>query len=132
MGSAPALLPPDADSLVHTASPCWRFACLNFGVHSKAPFYLRRLKEALVTFPDPDTGLVKALFTERKVRTAPFQIIDRELDLYDQLTHYVEDQSIKAARKDSARARAVGFTMAMLQRRFASRIYAVRRTQRKA
>lgn len=41
---------------------------------------------------------------------------------------YVEDQSIKAAREDSARARAVGFTMAMLQRRFASSIYAVRRT----
>jgi superfamily II DNA or RNA helicase len=94
----------------------------------EAPFYLRRLKEALVTFPDPDTGLVKALFTERKVRTTPFQISDRELDLYDQLTQYVEDQSIKAAREDSARARAVGFTMAMLQRRFASSIYAVRRT----
>ena len=94
----------------------------------EAPFYLRRLKEALVTFPDPDTGLVKALFTERKVRTTPFQISDRELDLYDQLTRYVEDQSIKAAREDSARARAVGFTMAMLQRRFASSIYAVRRT----
>ena len=94
----------------------------------EAPFYLRRLKEALVTFPDPDTGVVKALFTERKVRTTPFQISDRELDLYDQLTQYVEDQSIKAAREDSARARAIGFTMAMLQRRFASSIYAVRRT----
>ena len=86
------------------------------------------LKEALVTFPDPDTGLVKALFTERKVRTTPFQISDKDLDLYDQLTQYVEDQSIKAAREDSTRARAVGFTMAMLQRRFASSIYAVRRT----
>jgi superfamily II DNA or RNA helicase len=97
-------------------------------VKHEAPFYLRRLKEALVSFPDPDTGIVKALFTKRIVHTTPFQIGDDELDLYDQLTRYVEDQSIKAAREDSARARAVGFTMAMLQRRFASSIYAVRRT----
>jgi superfamily II DNA or RNA helicase len=94
----------------------------------EAPFYLRRLKEALVSFPDPDTGIVKALFTKRIVHTTPFQIGDDELELYDQLTRYVEDQSIKAAREDSARARAVGFTMAMLQRRFASSIYSVRRT----
>jgi SNF2 family DNA or RNA helicase len=94
----------------------------------EAPFYLRRLKEALVSFPDPETRIVKALFTKRIVHTTPFQISDEELDLYDQLTRYVEDQSIKAAREDSARARAVGFTMAMLQRRFASSIYAVRRT----
>ena len=94
----------------------------------EAPFYLRRLKEALVSFPDPDTGVVKALFTKRIVQTTPFEISDEEFDLYDQLTRYVEDQSIKAAREDSARARAVGFTMAMLQRRFASSIYAVRRT----
>ena len=93
----------------------------------EAPFYLRRLKEALVTFPDPETGVVKALFTKRIVQTTPFQIVS-ELDLYDQLTQYVEGQSIKAAREDSARARAVGFTMAMLQRRFASSIYAVRKT----
>jgi hypothetical protein len=85
----------------------------------EAPFYLRRLKEALVSFPDPETGIVKALFTKRIVHTTPFQISDEELDLYDQLTRYVEDQSIKAAREDSAGARAVGFTMAMLRRRFA-------------
>src|SRR5579871_4586233 len=94
----------------------------------EAPFYLRRLKEALVSFPDPETGVVKALFTKRIVQTTPFQISDRELELYDQLTRYVEDQSIKAASEDSARARAVGFTMAMLQRRFSSSVYAVRRT----
>jgi hypothetical protein len=32
-----------------------------------APFYLRRTKKALVTFPDPDTGEVKKLFTKREV-----------------------------------------------------------------
>jgi hypothetical protein len=40
----------------------------------------------------------------------------------------VEDQSIKAAADDSARGRALGFIMAMLQRRFASSIYVVRRS----
>lgn len=94
----------------------------------EAPFYLRRLKEALVTFPEPETATVKAIFTRRLVRTTPFEINDDEFDLYDRLTRYVEEQSIKAAGEDSARARAVGFTMAMLQRRFASSIYAVRRT----
>ena len=53
---------------------------------------------------------------------------DAELDFYDALTRYVEDQSIKAAHAASARGRALGFTMAMLQRRFASSVYAVRRS----
>ena len=39
----------------------------------EAPFYLRRVKEALVSFPDPETGKVKALFTKRVVRTTEFQ-----------------------------------------------------------
>jgi SNF2 family DNA or RNA helicase len=94
----------------------------------EAPFYLRRVKEALVSFPDPETGTVKALFTKRHVRTTEFKINLDELDFYDALTRFVEDQSIKAASEDSARGRALGFTMAMLQRRFASSIYAVRRS----
>jgi SNF2 family DNA or RNA helicase len=94
----------------------------------EAPFYLRRVKEALVSFPDPDTGQVKTLFTRRNVTTTEFQISDEELDFYDRLTRYVEDQSIKAAADESARGRALGFTMAMLQRRFASSLYAVRRS----
>ncbi len=95
---------------------------------NEAPFYLRRIKEALVTFPDPDTGEVKKLFTRREVRTAAFQLDGEELDFYDELTRYVEDQSIQASAEDDARGRAVGFTMALLQRRMASTIYAVRRT----
>jgi superfamily II DNA or RNA helicase len=94
----------------------------------EAPFYLRRVKEALVTFPEPETGHVKALFTRRNVTTSEFQISDEELDFYDRLTRYVEDQSIKAAADDSARGRVLAFTMAMLQRRFASSLYAVRRS----
>ena len=93
-----------------------------------APFYLRRPKEALVTFPDPETGQISKLFTRRNVQTAKFQIDTDEWDFYDALTRYVEDQSIKASTDSSARGRALGFTMAMLQRRFASSTYAVRRT----
>src|SRR5438067_8530776 len=93
-----------------------------------APFYLRRTKEAMVMFPDPETGEVKKVFTKRNVQTAEFQIGPDEYDFYVALTEYVEDQSIKAAADDSARGRALGFTMALLQRRFASSTRAVRRS----
>ena len=95
---------------------------------NSAPFYLRRTKEALVTFPDPDTGQVRRLFTKREVRTVPFQLDSEEWDFYDALTRYVEDQSIKAQAADATTGRVVGFTMAMLQRRLASSIYAARRS----
>ena len=52
----------------------------------EAPFYLRRVKEALVSFPDPETGKVKALFTKRIVKTSEFAIDADEYELYDQLT----------------------------------------------
>lgn len=95
---------------------------------NSAPFYLRRIKEALVTFPDPDTGQIKKLFTKRNVQTVKFQIDSDEWDLYDALTRYVEDQSIKAQAANATTGRAVGFTMAMLQRRLASSVYAARRS----
>ncbi len=53
---------------------------------NSAPFYLRRTKEALVTFPDPDTGKCKKLFTKRDVQTVEFQIDNDEWDFYDALT----------------------------------------------
>ena len=59
-------------------------------VNRDAPFYLRRVKEALVSFPDPDTGLVKSLFTKRIVKTAKFEIADDELEFYDALTRFVQ------------------------------------------
>jgi len=93
----------------------------------EAPFYLRRTKEALVTFPDGN-GQVHPLFTNRDVRTAKFDLDGEEYEFYDALTRYVEDQSMKAASSDSPQARALGFTMALLQRRFASSVYAVRRS----
>ncbi len=91
-----------------------------------APFYLRRTKEALVTFPDPETHTVRKLFTNREVRTVRFDLDGEEFDFYDTLTRYVQEQSILAAADDSVRGRALGFTMAMYQRRFASSIHALR------
>ena len=91
-----------------------------------APFYLRRTKEALVTFPDPETGKVRKLFTNREVYTVRFELDGEEFAFYEALTRYVQDQSIRAAADASARGRALGFTMAMYQRRFASSIHAVR------
>ncbi|GAB3789228.1 helicase-related protein [Spirosoma horti] len=96
--------------------------------HNEAPFYLRRVKEALVSFPDPTTGKAMSLFTRRNVQTIGFRIEDEEWAFYNELTKYVEDQSIRASQDNTARGRAVGFTMAMLQRRFASSLYAVRRS----
>src|SRR5438552_11443613 len=61
-----------------------------------APFYLRRTKEALVSFPDPDTGAAQKLFTNREVRTSAFELDGDEYDFYEGLTSYVEDQSIQA------------------------------------
>ena len=95
---------------------------------NSAPFYLRRIKEALVKFPDPITGKVEKLFTKRDVFTVSFELDQDEYDFYDALTRYVEDQSIKASEDESPQSRALGFTMAMLQRRFASSIYAARRS----
>lgn len=93
-----------------------------------APFYLRRTKESLVTFPDPETGQTKKIFTKRDVQTIGFRITAVEFDFYRSLTNYVDDQSLKASSDSSARGRALGFTMAMLQKRFASSLCAVRRS----
>ncbi len=115
-----ALLDPDVYGSIESLQRALR--------EHEAPFYLRRTKDALVTFPHPETGEVHKLFTKREVRTAAFDLDGEELEFYDELTRYVEDQSMAAAGQESARARAVGFTMAMLQRRMASSVYAVRRS----
>lgn len=115
-----ALLDPDVYGSIQSLQQALR--------EHEAPFYLRRTKEALVTFPHPETGEVRKLFTKREVRTAAFDLNGEELDFYDELTRFVEDQSMAAAGQETARARAVGFTMAMLQRRMASSVYAVRRS----
>ena len=98
----------------------------------RAPFYLRRTKEAMVYFPkrQPDgTSAAKPVFTKRDTRTADFAIDGDEHKLYQEITRFVKRQSARAAAKgDDRRARAVGFLMSLYQRRLASSTYAMRRS----
>ncbi len=100
--------------------------------HRRAPFYLRRTKEAMVYFPERQedgSWAAKPVFTKRIPRTADFAIDGPEFDLYDRVTRFVKRQSrLAAARGDDPRARAVGFLMALYQRRLASSTYAMRRS----
>lgn len=95
----------------------------------RAPFYLRRTKEAMVYFPQrqPDgTWVAKKIFTKRIPHTVDFQIDGAEFDLYKAVTRFVKRQSARAAAAgDDPRARAVGFLMALYQRRLASSTHAV-------
>lgn len=95
-----------------------------------APFYLRRTKEAMVHFPERQADgswVARKIFTKRIPRTVDFQIDGSEFDLYRDVTHFVKRQSaLAAARGDDPRARAVGFLMALYQRRLASSTYALR------
>ena len=98
----------------------------------RAPFYLRRTKEAMVYFPERQTDgkwNAKPVFTKRIPRTADFTIDGAEFDLYQKVTRFVKRQSVRAAAEgDDPRARAVGFLMSLYQRRLASSMYAMRRS----
>ena len=95
----------------------------------EAPFYLRRTKEALVSLPRPgdrrgQEALHQARGPDRRVRPRRRRV--RLLRRPDPLRRGPVDQG--RGRRLARAGRAVGFTMAMLQRRFASSIYAVRRS----
>ncbi|MCL5021899.1 MAG: SNF2-related protein [Nitrospirae bacterium] len=96
----------------------------------RAPFYLRRTKEAMVYFPErrPDgTWVAEKIFTKRIPHTVDFQIDGPEFDLYRDITRFVKQQSARAAAQgDDPRARAIGFLMSLYQRRLASSTYAMR------
>ena len=100
-----------------------------------APFYLRRTKEAMVYFPEPQSDgswTAKPVFTKRIPRTAGFNIDGPEFELYQRITRFVKRQSAgAAAEENNPRARAVGFLMSLYQRRLASSIYAMRRSLEK-
>jgi superfamily II DNA or RNA helicase len=95
----------------------------------RAPFYLRRTKEAMVYFPERQsdgTWVAKKIFTKRITHTIDFQIDGAEFELYRDVTRFVKQQSTKAAAQgDDPRARAVGFLMSLYQRRLASSTYAM-------
>ena len=98
----------------------------------RAPFYLRRTKEAMVYFPERQadgTWAAKPVFTKRITHTAGFELEGAEFDLYEAVTRFVKRQSTQAAAQgDDRRARAVGFLMSLYQRRLASSAYAMRRS----
>ena len=98
----------------------------------RAPFYLRRTKEAMVYFPERQTDgqwTAKPVFTKRIPRTADFSIDGPEFELYQKITRFVKRQSARAAAQgDDPRAWAVGFLMSLYQRRLASSTYAMRRS----
>ena len=96
----------------------------------RAPFYLRRTKEAMIHFPQRQsdgTWTAEKIFTKRIPRTVDFQIDGAELELYRDVSRFVKRQSAKAAALgDELRARAVGFLMALYQRRLSSSTYSMR------
>ena len=98
----------------------------------RAPFYLRRTKEAMVYFPERQPNgewNARPVFTRRIPQTVDFKIDGAEHELYREITRFVKRQSIRAAQQgDDPRARAVGFLMALYQRRLASSTHAMRRS----
>jgi superfamily II DNA or RNA helicase len=98
----------------------------------RAPFYLRRTKEAMVYFPErraDGSWAAKPIFTKRIPHTVDFQIDGTEFDLYRDVTRFVKRESARAAAQDEdPRARAIGFLMSLYQRRLASSTYAMRRS----
>ncbi|MCY4157207.1 MAG: helicase-related protein [Gammaproteobacteria bacterium] len=98
----------------------------------RAPFYLRRTKEAMVYFPERQPNgewNARPVFTKRTPQTVDFKIDGDEHELYQEITRFVKRQSVRAAAQgDDPRARAVGFLMALYQRRLASSTHAMRRS----
>lgn len=74
----------------------------------RAPFYLRRTKEAMEYFPQrqPDnTWVRKKIFTKRIPHTVDFHIDEAEFDLYKSVTRFVKRQCARAARRRRRPAR---------------------------
>ena len=98
----------------------------------RAPFYLRRTKEAMVYFPERQEDgawTAEPVFTKRITNTAGFTMDGPEFDLYQAITRFVKRQSAHAAAQgDDSRARAVGFLMSLYQRRLGSSAHAMRRS----
>ena len=97
----------------------------------RAPFYLRRTKEAMVYFPEQKENgewWTRPIFTKRIVNTVSFAIDGAEFRLYQDVSRMVKSISARAAAEapDDPRARAMGFLMALYQRRLASSTAALR------
>ena len=83
----------------------------------------RMTKENLVKFDG------KPLFPERRAYVADYELSPAEVDLYDEVTSYVENEFNRAERlADGNRKGTVGFAMTVLQRRLASSPNAIHRS----
>ncbi|MDV8002803.1 helicase-related protein [Rhodococcus sp. IEGM 1408] len=83
----------------------------------------RMVKEDLLTFEG------RRLFPERVAETIPYELIDLEIELYDQVTDYVRHGMNRAASLlDGKRRNTVGFALTVLQRRLASSPEAILRS----
>lgn len=81
-----------------------------------APFYLRRIKEALVKFPNPDTGKVEKIFTKRDVYTVFLDLSvgdnktkipdDSNLPLKEQVEVTLVEKALKPLLEDVSKERA--------------------------
>jgi len=98
----------------------------------RAPFYLRRTKEAMVLFPerqDDGSWVARRIFTKRIPTTVRFSIDGPEYELYRDVTRYIKAQSaLAAAKAQDPRSRALGFLMTLYQRRLASSAAALQRS----
>ena len=74
----------------------------------------RMVKEDLLTFEG------KKLFPERIAETVPYELTEREKDLYEDVTRYVREGMNRADRLGGKRKNTVGFALTVLQRRLAS------------
>jgi superfamily II DNA or RNA helicase len=98
----------------------------------RAPFYLRRTKEAMVYFPErreDGSWAAEPIFTKRIPHTVDFQMDGAEFELYRDVTSFVKRESARAAAGgEDPRSRAIGFLMSLYQRRLASSTCALRRS----
>ena len=80
----------------------------------RAPFYLRRTKEAMVYFPERQadgTWAAAPIFTKRITHTVDFHIDGAEFELYRDVTRWVKRESVRAAAEgQDPRARAIGLS----------------------
>jgi len=83
------------------------------------PLFLRRLKEDLKDFTQ------RPLFPPRQVHTIKYRLSDPEKQLYNEVTHYVQQHYNRALQEDK---RNVAFALTILQRRLASSTRAIRRS----
>ena len=81
------------------------------------PLFLRKMKEDMTDFEG------QPLFVPREVKTPDVRLSDPEKELYNEMSTYVKEQYNKALAADKKRN--VSFALIILQRRFASSIYAL-------